>query len=809
MRYLLFIIGLWITNSAFADQIVHLNEQKEIYHTHPTWHSTPRDLSFDLIQNHFENKEWDNLELPKDDKAFWAVLNLDNQTEKTAWTIELSDVLIDSAFIYIQDENQVWQRVNLSESLTITSSSFHLLSKQSIEAKSIAKVYISIYDDEDRSNQTLIIKSSEASKNTIDIKNTYSSVIFILISIIFCASFGLVFFLPKQSIISLFTFLLGSVALFYLDSGFLLHKIAFVPLQYIPHSQVIGSSLFIIFGLFYTNSFLQTGLHFPWLNKISWVMMLFAVTAIPMMVLGIGNNSQNALYTLVFGLFFNLIVILACIIRKVPKSGFLLMCFGLLFLVKAAILISTFESSLYHGVLFRISEFALGLNTLLLPITVSSFRIGRRAEFDKEKSEIATAPKDVAEKEFYKDLVHNFRHQFIFFSLDQSYKVTYISPSFTDLLGYQISDIHNKNFVEVTHSVQTSEPIDSLLEKVFNGDTSEKTEVRLKHLKGHYLTFECTIVPVLDRYSKVYAVKGIVQDITIRKESQQILEDTLEELNASTDMLSFSFNQLNKQKLLISSNNEQISASINYAKRIQRSILPTKEEFTSHFPYSFIFYQPRDIVSGDFYLVRKLNDGRTLLVAADCTGHGVPGALMSSVCIHLLDSVVDKLCLSNTCSANRIIEDLHQSLYTTLNQETTGMNDGMDLAVCIIDDEREELEYAGAKTPLIYVQNNELKMVKGNRRSVGGELMGSTVNYDSHFIDISESTVIYLFSDGFQDQFGGPQDRKYMARRLREDLYKIHKLPMHQQKEVMEKIFTDWKGDEMQIDDIMLLGVRL
>ncbi|MCS7019291.1 MAG: tetratricopeptide repeat protein [Cytophagales bacterium] len=258
--------------------------------------------------------------------------------------------------------------------------------------------------------------------------------------------------------------------------------------------------------------------------------------------------------------------------------------------------------------------------------------------------------------------------------------------------------------------------------------------------------------------------------------------------------------------------NNDITASINYAKRIQSAIIPSEENLRMFFPQSFVLLLPRDIVSGDFYFLEKVTDPdgkeKIVLAAADCTGHGVPGALMSMVGNDLLSQIVHERRITHP---DLILNQLHQHLCRVLKIEDTDNRDGMDIAVCTFDLANKQLEYAGAMSPLYIARNGEIMKINPDKKPVGGRLMGYTGSFTRCTFDIEGETMLYLASDGYQDQFGGVQNKKFMAKNFRQLLQDIHTLPAYQQKQKLESTLAHWMsfGPQAQTDDILVIGIRL
>lgn len=255
----------------------------------------------------------------------------------------------------------------------------------------------------------------------------------------------------------------------------------------------------------------------------------------------------------------------------------------------------------------------------------------------------------------------------------------------------------------------------------------------------------------------------------------------------------------------IESTNQKLTSSINYAKRIQDAILPQNETIKRHLPESFVFYQPRDIVSGDFYWIYE-SYGKVFIAAIDCTGHGVPGAFMSMVGNDLLNEVVVNIGYEEP---DYILSELHMGIRNALRQDKSDNRDGMDVALCIIDKKANRLDYAGAKRPLVLVKNNELQVIKPTRLSVGGFQQKTYRSYKKHSISTAGVDAFYIYSDGYQDQFGGDSKRKFRSRNFKDLLLKIHKEPMEKQKEILQDTLKKWMGESKQIDDILVMGFKV
>ncbi len=302
-----------------------------------------------------------------------------------------------------------------------------------------------------------------------------------------------------------------------------------------------------------------------------------------------------------------------------------------------------------------------------------------------------------------------------------------------------------------------------------------------------------------------------IENARLIEEQNDLLESEVEkrthQLQLANEEVKVANESLQKVLDTVEVQRDNILSSINYAQRIQRASLPAERQFRKLLPESFVLFKPRDVVSGDFYFIRKI-EGKIILSAIDCTGHGVPGAFMTFI-VHT--GLSDISVFHKMTAPNKILYWLHKGVQYTLQQKRTGNSDGMDMALVTIDEENKKMMYAGARNPLVYIQNGEMHQIKGDKISIGGMQKEKERIFTSHEIDISTPTSFYLFSDGYQDQFGGEKGKKFMSKRFRNLLFDIHQKPMQEQREVLDQKIREWMevGNEEQIDDILVIGVKV
>ncbi|EAY26961.1 serine/threonine protein kinases [Microscilla marina ATCC 23134] len=302
-------------------------------------------------------------------------------------------------------------------------------------------------------------------------------------------------------------------------------------------------------------------------------------------------------------------------------------------------------------------------------------------------------------------------------------------------------------------------------------------------------------------------------EVKVMERTHELSESNVElrQINEELDATLYTV-QLQKEE--IEEQHQQIQASINYAQRIQKAILPLEERMCQLLPQHFVFYKPRDIVSGDFYWFEAWQHKKFIIVA-DCTGHGVPGALMTMLGSQALTNIIVH---EQIHEPHQILSALGEVLPNLLKSQNTSVHDGMDIAVCVIDEQRKRLHFAGAKSPLVLIQNKEIQLIPGDIFSINSyrKRNHEVMPYTTHTFDISLPTTFYMYSDGFQDQFGGPKGKKFMRAKLRELLLSISEQTMEQQKQSVEKALTQWmkggtdgKAPYKQIDDILVVGVKV
>ncbi len=338
----------------------------------------------------------------------------------------------------------------------------------------------------------------------------------------------------------------------------------------------------------------------------------------------------------------------------------------------------------------------------------------------------------------------------------------------------------------------------------------------VKKLKKNSLTSEIPIIVLsatesLERAYQVGANDFILKpfnrfELLIKVRSALHLVQKIKEIKLQKSQLEKNHLEVTQQRDNIALQKKDIVDDIRYSKRIQKAIFPTNEYMQETIPWHFILNMPRNIVSGDFYWAGRIEDLKMVAVG-DCTGHGISGAFMTMAGIAFLNEILSK---KIAVKAHEILFELRKLVMKLLKQkgEEGEAADGLDISLVIIDEKNKKIQFAGANNPFYRIANGELNCIKGDRMPIGIHL-----NFDkpftNHDIETNKGDLIYLFTDGFADQFGGPKNKKFRYKQFQELLLKIHKKEMDEQKAILSRTIADWMGDNEQIDDILILGFKV
>jgi PAS domain S-box-containing protein len=364
----------------------------------------------------------------------------------------------------------------------------------------------------------------------------------------------------------------------------------------------------------------------------------------------------------------------------------------------------------------------------------------------------------------------------------------YVNQATADITGYDMEELTGMNYLQLIPDDERERVVAHYFDHFKRKLADSFFEFKILKKNGQTVWIEQNVKTIFSTLKEGYidGYQLIARDITERKEREE---------------------ELRIAHKLISKKNEEITASINYAKVIQRAFLPKIEILKRIFPESFVFYKPRDIVSGDFYWFGEKN-GCIIFAVGDCTGHGVPGAFMTMVGINQMNNIVNEKGITDPGEILRMLDWSIRNAFN-YNKEGSGVRDGMDMAICTYNKITKKLYYAGARRPLCHIDGDECKWITPIRKSIGEKLLNTQLRYTTRLVKPEGNDTFYMFSDGYVDQFGGEQGRKYTKHRLAKLLLDNRGATMDEMETLMESAFMEWKGDYSQIDDVVVLGFRM
>lgn len=323
--------------------------------------------------------------------------------------------------------------------------------------------------------------------------------------------------------------------------------------------------------------------------------------------------------------------------------------------------------------------------------------------------------------------------------------------------------------------------------------------------------YYCTFFIIILGAFNLWTTRKIILSFINNKKLQLAYEDIKlanEEISAQRDEITTQRDHIEEQHNIVLKQQKQITDSIKYAQRIQKAITTTDDYIKECFPESFVLFLPKDIVSGDFYWFEGSDDAK-FFAAVDCTGHGVPGAFMSILGNNFLNQAVNQEKLTKPAE---ILNFLSKNVYDALKKSTGSMvKDGMDITLGSVNYNTMKLQYAGAHNLFVMVRNGEAKEYTTDIFSIGNAFTDIFTTFTNYEIDVQKGDLIYMFSDGYQDQFGGPYNRKFMKKRLREKFVEIGDYPIQQQKQILYDTFIQWKSSnhQKQVDDVLIIGIKI
>lgn len=357
---------------------------------------------------------------------------------------------------------------------------------------------------------------------------------------------------------------------------------------------------------------------------------------------------------------------------------------------------------------------------------------------------------------------------------DTNTELIWANESFTRTFGYTLEELKSvvgRTIYEISSNPDIKKLVNECIEK--RGGVTYESKNKTKHLGDRW--FQTTLSPVFDEGGKLKNIIFIDSDITEIKTIENELHDK----------------------------NKEITDSITYAKRIQDAILPPIEYMKEKFPLSFVLYKPKDIVAGDFYWMEEIND-TVLIAAADCTGHGVPGAMVSVVCSNALNRAVKEFNLEET---GKILDKVTDLVLETFVKSTADVKDGMDISLLSVNTKTKMVQWSGANNPLWYFEKGELREITADKQPIGKS--DQRKPFTTHLINYDPGASFYLFTDGYADQFGGPKGKKFKYKQLQDNLAAVLGKEMKVQQDELDITFKKWKGKLEQVDDVCIIGLKI
>ncbi|MFT5581275.1 MAG: PAS domain S-box-containing protein [Psychromonas sp.] len=388
--------------------------------------------------------------------------------------------------------------------------------------------------------------------------------------------------------------------------------------------------------------------------------------------------------------------------------------------------------------------------------------------------------------------------------LNSETKKIVLSPEFFRIFELPYDDKERSDFYEFSSLVHADDR--SRLESNF-----------LKFIKsGNQLPYEFRIITPSGKLkyvsTKVFKhnkgdsdfLSGIIQDITdlklLEEEKNNVQRQALEMLE---EMVEQRTKKIEEQRAVIEQKNRDITDSIRYAKQVQMAILPSKELIDQFLPQNFIIYYPKDIVAGDFYWSFTIGE-YFMIAVADCTGHGVPGALVSMICYNALNRAVNQYALREP---GKILDKVNRLVVEFFSHGSGEVKDGMDISLLVFNFNKKEIMWSGANNPLVYFDSQGMNKINADKQAIGNQY--AVTNFTTHYPLYQKDASFYLFSDGYADQFGGDSNKKFMQKRFYALMELVHKKSTSKQEDLFAKTFQDWKRDYEQVDDVAIIGFKL
>ncbi len=792
--------------------------------------------------------------------AYWFRIRVKNfNVEQGRYLLEIANPGLDSITYRSQDVQGLWRMKTVGDKLPFSSRdrrNRHFLFDLTVPVAtynhstkafdpSESEVYIRV-----KSTGNLHVPISIWQQDAFEEVNEEAQFIFGLI-------YGIILLMIVINLFSLVTSRMTSYLYYVLSMVFTLLLISILSgygFQYLwPSSPLVQAKILPLalamlgyWTVRFARSFLDANLNAPFLDSLARWALWVTLAIIPVLLF---LSSQHAVYLssgiLVGNIMISIVMGLASFNKGLLVGMFFVVAFSV-YLAGLAIYLMVALGSVPHNFFTGYSAyFAAAMQVTLLSLGMEAKVNELRREKDKMQLKTLQTEQDAKEKLEHRviertqelndqalALANSYRNIQAMSAMGQEITSTrnfehifnilyYYVNKVMDVLVFSVNIFHqDKNMVEHKFKMRDNERLPTVSVSMDSEDSfsvwaiKNRQEIFLNNIAEEYKNYladqsaemgrevlSAIFIPLIVG-EKVLGVMS-VQSTKANAYSKQHLDIMKTLANYTAIALD---NALAYGKL--ENSNTSILKSIQYAKRIQESILMNTNQIKQYFRDGFILYKPRDIVSGDFYWFAEKKE-RLILAAIDCTGHGVPGAFMTMMANDLLNHIVVE---NNITSPKKILNILDNKIRSTLNADNGHENrvqDGMDLSICTIYTKRKRLHFAGAKLPMFYFLNGQLVEIKGSKFPIGSDQFKKEKVFEEYIMPYEEGDKFYIFSDGFQDQFGGKNGSKYLVKRFRQLIQDIHHLEMSEQAQVLNEEHERWKGNESQTDDVLVIGIQL
>lgn len=760
---------------------------------------TIKDILNPSIQKCFEHSTNENITPGFTQSAFWLKFAIHNNTSKTQdYLLELKYPIIKEVFFYKTDAGKILRKVKTGDNVPYKHRQVdhrNFVFELSIEPGGQYAYYLRGFNQGETLRFPIQIYTlsdffRHDYKDKMIIGAFYGLLIFVVI-------FNIFLFITLRSKLYLYYALyVTTLALFLSNVDGISFKFFWPGSPWFAnHSSIFFISLANLFLLLFSKYFLNTKKYSPRLDRVLQILMYLSLL---IFVAAIGRG-QIYLYAVITANLFSLITIITVMltafssISKQNKEAYYFISSFIMFMFAVMIYVlrnlGVITDNIYTTIILK---FGFASEVLLLTFAIIDRfkRIKNEKNLELERlvkmrtEEIKSQNEEIRSQSAQLTEANEELEKLSLVASETDNGVTIFNKNggiewqnkgFEKLFGYTYK---NKKKQKITNVFGLTENINfgKYLERASKTAQSVLYETEVEMQQGRNKWIQTNLTPITDIENNVVRFIAVDSEITKIKQTEKEL--------------------LKK--------NQDVTASILTAKKIQQAVLPPNHEIKKLLPNSFIFFRPKDIVSGDYYWIERI-EHNIIFAAVDCTGHGVPGAFMSVVGVNLMSQAVKEHRLKEP---SKILNFINEAIIELLSHSdsTKTTREGMDLALCSFNFEENKLLYSGAKNPLYRIRDQKLDVFNSNYIPIG---LSKDTAYKDTQVDVQKQDMFYLFSDGFADQFGGEKRKKYLRKNFKALLIEVSRFGMKEQKEILEKTFDEWKNNYEQVDDVLIIGVKL